>query len=119
MIRHWSRGRFIAFSAAVGIIAFFVSVAISDLGRRRSNEQETRRELVLSATTVHDGVAVYDTRADRALVGLDADVARLRRWELGLMLAVGALAVAWAGVARAWLAGRRQRSATGTTEPTS
>lgn len=120
MIRRWSRGRFIAFSAVVGILAFFLSVWISDLGRRRSNEQETRRELVLSATTVHDGVATYDSRADKALVGLDADVARLRHTELGLMLAVGLLAVLWAGVARAWLAGRRDRatnrSTTGTTE---
>ena len=111
MIRHWSRGRFITFSAIVGIIAFFLSVAISDLGRRRANDRETGRELVLSATTVHEGVAVYDSRADAAVVALDADVARLRRWELALMLGVGALAVVWAGVARAWLAGRRPDSA--------
>ena len=109
MIRRWSRGRFIAFSVVVGIVAFFLSVAVSDLGRRRANERETGRELVLSATSVHDGIAVYDSRADAAVVALDADAARLRRWELALMLGVGALAVVWAGVARAWLAGRRQR----------
>ena len=110
MIRHWSLGRFIAFSAIVGIIAFFLSVAISDLGRRRANAREPGRELVLTATTVHNGVAVYDSRADAAVVALDADVARLRRWELALMLGVGTLAVVWAGVARAWLAGRRTRA---------
>lgn len=120
MSRHWSRGRFIAFSAVIGVIAFFLSVATSDIARRRSNEQELRRELVLAATSVQGAVVVYDSRADKGVVGLDRDVARLRRWELGLMLAIGALAVIWAGVARAWLTGRRQgtrnRSTTGTSE---
>lgn len=112
MIRHWSRGRFIAFSAVVGVVAFFLSVWISDLARRRDNEIETRRELVLAATSVHGAIAVYDSRADRGLVALDRDVAALRRQELVLMLVVGALAVVWAGVARAWLAGRRERAIT-------
>lgn len=107
MIRHWSRGRFIAFSAVVGVVAFFLSVWISDVARRRGNEVEMRRELVLSATTVRGNVAVYDSRADPALVGLDADVARLRRTQLVLMLGVGVVAVLWAGVARAWLVGRQ------------
>lgn len=108
MIRRWSRGRFIAFSAVVGVVAFFLSVWISDIARRRSNELETRRELVLAATTVRGNVAVYDSRADRGLVALDADVARLGRSQLALMLGVGVLAVLWAGVARAWLVGRRR-----------
>ena len=109
MIGQWGRGRFVAFSAVVGVIAFFLAVWSTDLGRRRTNAQETRRELVLSATSVHGAIAVYDGRADRGVVALDAYVARLKRQQLYLMLGLGAVAVAWAGVARAWLAGRGAR----------
>lgn len=109
MIRHWTRGRFIAFSGIVGVVAFFLSVAVTDVARRRANAQEIRRELVLSATSVHGAVAVYDTGADRALVALDAYVARLQRRQLALLLALGGVALVWAGVASAWLNGRRRR----------
>lgn len=107
MIRRWSRKRFIAFSAAVGVVAFFLSVAATDVARRRANAQETRRELVLAATTVHGPVAVYDSRADAAVVGLDAYVTRLQHRQLALMLALGVIAMLWAGAASAWLSGRR------------
>lgn len=107
MIRRWSRGRFIAFSALVGIAAFFLSVAATDVARRRANAQETRRELVLAATTAHGQIAAYDTRADHALAALDTYVTRLQHRQLALMLALGVVAVFWAGVASAWLAGRR------------
>lgn len=112
MIRQWGRGRFIAFSAVVGVIAFFLAVWTTDIGRRRTNAQETRRELVLAATSVAGAVAVYDTRADRGVVALDAYVERLRRQQLYPMLGIGAVAVVWAGVARAWLVGRRANAPT-------
>lgn len=107
MIRQWSRARFVAFSAVVGVIAFFLAVWSTDLARRRANDQETRRELVLATTSVRGAIAVYDTRADRGLVALDAEVARLRRDQLYVMLGLGAAGVLWAGVASNWLAGRR------------
>jgi ABC-type transporter Mla subunit MlaD len=109
VIRHWTRARFIAFSAVVGVVAFFLAVWSTDLARRRTNARETRRELVLAATSVRGAIAVYDPRADRGLVALDAYVERLRREQLYVMLGIGAVAVVWAGVARAWLAGRRRR----------
>lgn len=107
MIRQWGRGRFIAFSAVIGVVAFFLAVWSTDIGRRRSNAQETRRELVMAATSVQGAIAVYDSRADNGVVALDAYVARLRRQQIYLLLGLGGVAVVWAGVARAWLVGRR------------
>lgn len=106
MIRTWSRGRYVAFSAVVGVVAFFLAVWSTDIGRRRSNAQETRRELVMAATSIRGAIAVYDSRADRGLVAIDGYVARLRREQLYVMLGLGAVAVVWAGVTRAWLSGR-------------
>lgn len=108
MIRRWSRARFVAFSAVVGVVAFFLSVGVTDAARLARRGERTRRELVLAATTAAPGaIAIYDTRMDRGLVALDAYVARERRRQLLFALALGAVVVAWAGVARAWLGRHR------------
>lgn len=108
MIRGWSRARFAAFSAVVGVVAFFLSVGVTDAARLARQGERTRRELVLAATTAAPGaIAIYDTRMDKGLVALDAYVARERRRQLLFALALGAVVVAWAGVARAWLGRHR------------
>jgi len=117
MIRRWSRARFVAFSAVVGVIAFFLSVVVTDAARLARQGERTRRELVLAATTAAPGaIAIYDTRMDKGLVALDAYVARERRRQLLFALALGAVVVAWAGVARAWL-GRHRTVAAAPSRP--
>lgn len=107
-IQRWTRARFIAFSAVVGLAAFFLSVGVTDAARRARNAERTRHELVLAATTAAPGaIAIYDTRMDKGLVALDALAARERRRQLLFALALGAVVVAWAGVARAWLGRHR------------